>query len=51
MAKPNKGGPPPTRGFWILMACCAIGAIAMVGLLIGGEIQGPQVGHIEHKSK
>jgi hypothetical protein len=36
----------------IFMACCALGAITLVTLLIGGEIQGKRVGpNIEHQSK
>ena len=34
------------------MACCALGAITFVALLIGGEIQGERVGpNIERQSK
>ena len=48
----GRGGPPPGRGFWIFMACCALGAITLTALLIGGEVAGPRVGpNIEHKSK
>jgi hypothetical protein len=44
--------PPSNRGFFILMACCALGAIAMIALLVGGEIKGARVGpDIEHKAK
>ena len=40
------------RGFFIVMACCALGAIAMVALLVGGEIKGARVGpDIEQKAK
>jgi len=52
MAKERKSAPPPGRGFWIFMACCALGAITLVALLIGGEIQGERVGpNIERQSK
>ncbi len=51
MAKVGKGAPPPGRVFWIFMACCALGAITFIALLIGGEIQGERVGpNIEQKS-
>jgi hypothetical protein len=34
------------------MSGCAMGAIALVALLLGGEIQGERVGpNIEHRSK
>jgi hypothetical protein len=43
---------PSNRGFFILMACCALGAIALIALLVGGEIKGARVGpDIEHKAK
>jgi hypothetical protein len=43
---------PSNKGFFILMACCAFGAIAMIALLVGGEIKGARVGpDIEHKAK
>ena len=52
MAKERKGSFPPGRGFWIFMACCALGAIILVALLIGGQIQGERVGpNIERNSK
>jgi hypothetical protein len=34
---------PSNRGFFIFMACCALGAIVMVALLVTGEIQGSRV--------
>jgi hypothetical protein len=34
---------PSNKGFFIFMACCALGAIAMVSLLVTGEIQGERV--------
>ena len=44
--------PPSNKGFFILMACCALGAIAMIALLVGGEIKGARVGpDIEQKAK
>ena len=50
MAKERKGGSRPGRGFWIFMVCCTLGAITLLALLIGGEIQGERVGpNIEHK--
>ena len=50
MAKERTGAPPPGRGFWIFMACCALGAVTFVALLIHGEIQGQRVApNIEHK--
>jgi hypothetical protein len=50
--KNAKGAPPPGWGFWIFMACCAFGAITLVALLLGGEIQGERVGpNIGHQSK
>jgi hypothetical protein len=40
------------RWFFIVMACCALGAIAMTALLVGGEIKGARVGpDIEQKAK
>ena len=41
--KPQQAALPSNRAFFILMACCALGAIVMVALLIGGEIEGPRV--------
>ena len=44
--------PPSNKGFFILMAGCALGAIAMIALLVGGEIKGARVGpDIEQKAK
>jgi hypothetical protein len=44
--------PPSNKGFFIIMACCALGAIAMIALLVGGEIKGARVGpDIEQKAK
>ena len=44
--------PPSNKGFFIIMACCALGAIAMISLLVGGEIKGARVGpDIEQKAK
>src|SRR5260221_13143470 len=31
---------PSNRGFFIFMACCATGAVAMIALLVVGEIKG-----------
>jgi hypothetical protein len=43
---------PSNKGFFIFMACCALGAIAMVALLVGGEIKGARVApDIEMKAK
>ena len=43
--KPTQWATPPSNtGFFIFMACCALGAITMVALLVGGEIEGPRVG-------
>jgi hypothetical protein len=43
---------PSNKGFFIMMACCALGAIAMIALLVGGEIHGVRVApDIEHKAK
>jgi len=40
------------RVFFIVMACCALGAIALIALLVGGEIKGARVGpDIEQKAK
>jgi hypothetical protein len=40
------------KGFFIVMAGCALGAIAMIALLVGGEIKGARVGpDIEQKAK
>jgi hypothetical protein len=40
------------KGFFIVMACCALGAIALIALLVGGEIKGARVGpDIEQKAK
>jgi hypothetical protein len=50
--KNTKGAPPTGWGFWIFMACCALGAIIFIVLLLGGEIEGERVGpNIEHQSK
>ena len=35
--------PPSNKGFFIFMACCALGAIVLVALLVTGEIQGERV--------
>jgi hypothetical protein len=44
--------PPSNKGFFIFMALCALGAIAMTALLVGGEIHGARVApDIEHKEK
>jgi hypothetical protein len=52
MSKGRNVAPPPGLGFWIFMACCALGAITMVALLVGGEIQGERVGpNIGHQSE
>ena len=43
---------PSNKGFFIFMACCALGAITMIALLVGGEIKGARVGpDIEQKAK
>ena len=42
--KPQQVVPSSNRGFFIFMVCCALGAIVMVALLVGGEIQGARVG-------
>ena len=47
--KQTKPSPKPRRtpsntGFFIVMTCCALGAIVMVSLLVGGEIEGARVG-------
>jgi hypothetical protein len=34
---------PSNRGFFIFMACCALGAVILVALLVTGEIQGEKV--------
>jgi hypothetical protein len=56
--KQSKPAPRPTakarsnKWFFIVMACCAFGAIAMITLLVGGEIKGARVGpDIEQKAK
>jgi hypothetical protein len=39
-------------GFFIVMACCALGAIALIALLVGGEIKGARVGpDIQQRAK
>jgi hypothetical protein len=44
--------PPSNKGFFIFMACCALGAVAMIALLISGEIKGARVApDIEQKAK
>ncbi len=44
MAKQRRGGLPRTgRALWIVMACCALGAITFIALLLGGEIEGARV--------
>jgi hypothetical protein len=43
---------PSNKGFFIFMACCALGAVAMIALLVGGEIKGARVApDIEQKAK
>jgi hypothetical protein len=43
---------PSNKGSFIFMACCAAGAVAMIVLLVGGEIKGARVApNIEHKAK
>ena len=43
---------PSNKGFFIFMACCATGAVAMIALLVAGEIKGARVTpDIEHKAK
>jgi hypothetical protein len=50
--EPRTAKPPSNKGFFILMACSALGAIAMIALLVGGEITGARVApDIEHKAK
>ena len=53
MAKKPEGAPAaPGWGFWIFMAACGLGAITLIALLVGGEIQGARVGpNIEQQSK
>jgi hypothetical protein len=34
---------PSNKGFFIFMACCGLGAIAMVALLVSGAIKGERV--------
>ena len=36
--------PSSNRGFFFFLACCALGAIALVALLVSGEIEGTRVG-------
>lgn len=52
--KPQKlqlAKPASNKGFFIIMACCALGAITMIALLVGGEIKGARVGpDIEQKA-
>jgi hypothetical protein len=43
---------PSNKGFFIFMACCALGAVAMIALLVSGEIKGARVApDIEQKAK
>jgi hypothetical protein len=43
---------PSNKDFFIIMACCALGAIGMLALLVSGEIAGERVApNIEHKVK
>jgi hypothetical protein len=43
---------PSNKGFFIFMACCATGAVAMIALLVAGEIKGARVApDIEHEAK
>ena len=43
---------PSNKGFFIFTACCATGAVAMIALLVAGEIKGARVApDIEHKAK
>ena len=44
-----RASPPSNKGFFIFMACCALGAIVLVALLVSGDIRGTRVGpDIEH---
>jgi hypothetical protein len=50
MLKERKGSSPPGLRFWLFMACCALAAITLIALLIGGEIHGQRVApNIEHR--
>src|SRR5260370_7536306 len=43
---------PSNKGFFIFIACCATGAVAMIAFLVAGEIKGARVApDIEHKAK
>ena len=43
---------PSKKGFFIFTACCATGAVAMIALLVAGEIEGARVApDIEHRVK
>jgi hypothetical protein len=49
--KPKAVPTAPGWRFWLFMACCGLGAITLVVLLIGGEIQGERVApNIEQQS-
>jgi hypothetical protein len=41
--KKRKTQPPSNRGFFIFMACCALGAVILIAMLVTGEIQGERV--------
>jgi hypothetical protein len=51
MGKRRNVALPPGLGFWIFMACCALGAITLVALLVGGEVQGERVDLISDTSR
>jgi len=34
---------PSNRGFFVVMGCCALGALIMIALLVTGEIEGEKV--------
>jgi hypothetical protein len=42
---------PSNKGFFIFTACCATGAVAMIALLVAGEIKGARVAPDIEKAK
>jgi hypothetical protein len=52
MARGQNASNRPDLSFWIFIACCALGAVTFISLLLSGEIQGERVAtNIEHQLK
>lgn len=42
---------PSDLRFWMVMACCGIGAVVMIWLLLNGTIEGERVAPDLHKTE